>query len=93
VVDAPAHQLHLTRRLVAGIDHPVAYRAYVEMLPGEAAWLRYVEALRWQDGFVCPACGSAAEPWRASRDRLVSRAWRHSRLPVVGTTTSCGRWS
>jgi len=77
VVDASAHQPHLTRRLIAGIDYPATYRGFVEMFPGEEACLRYVEALRWPDGFVCLACGSSGEPWRVSRGRLVCRACRH----------------
>jgi len=35
VVDASAHQPHLTRRLVAGVDYPTTYRGFVEMSPGE----------------------------------------------------------
>ena len=84
-MDAPADQLHLTRRLVAGVDYPTTYRDFVEMFPGEEACLRYVEALRWPDGFVCPACGSAGEPWRASRGRLVCRVCRHQASVTAGT--------
>ena len=55
------------------------------MFPGEEACLRYVEALRWQDGFACPACGSSGAPWRASRGRLVCRACRHQASVTAGT--------
>ena len=84
-MDAPADQLHLTRRLIAGIDYPATYRAFVEVFPGEEACLRYVEALRRRDGFVCPACGFAGEPWRASRGRLARRACRHQASLTAGT--------
>ena len=78
-------QLHLTRRLVAGADYPTTYRDFVEMFPCEEACLRYVEALRWHDGFLCPACGSAGEPWRATRGRLVCRVCRHQASVTAGT--------
>lgn len=55
------------------------------MFPGEEACRRYLEALRRQDGFACPACGSAGEPWRASRGRLVCRACRHEASVTAGT--------
>ena len=79
-MDASAHKPHLTHRLVAGVDYPATYRAFVEVFPGEEACLRYVEALRWHDGFVCPACGSAGEPWRASQGSPVQLGNAHLRV-------------
>jgi transposase-like protein len=32
--------------------------------PGEEACGEYLFELRWPDGFVCPACGKAGEPYR-----------------------------
>ncbi|MEW8013842.1 MAG: transposase, partial [Candidatus Sedimenticola endophacoides] len=54
--------------LVAGSDYPRTYREFVEMFP--LACASYLEALRWPDGFKCPKCGVAAEPWRQTRGRL-----------------------
>jgi hypothetical protein len=49
------------------------------------ACLRYVEELRWPDGFSCPACGARSEPWRATRDRLVCRVCRRQTRVTAGT--------
>lgn len=70
---------------MAGVDYPTTYRDFVGMFPDDEACLRYLEALRWQDGFLCPACGSATAPWRASRGRLVCRACRHQASVTAGT--------
>ncbi len=72
------------RRLVAGRDYPRTYREFVEMFPDDAACARYVEQLRWPDGFVCP-CGVAGEPWRTSRGRLVCSACREHVRVGAGT--------
>lgn len=73
------------RRLLAGEDYPASYRGFVEMFPDEAACLRYLERLRWREGFSCPNCGAPGEPWRASRERLVCRACRRQSRVAAGT--------
>ena len=47
--------------------------------------MAYVEMLRWPNGFVCPACGIAGEPWRQSRGRLTCRACQRQTTPIAGT--------
>jgi hypothetical protein len=32
--------------------------------PDEAACAKYLEAMRWPDGFACPGCGLVGEPYR-----------------------------
>ena len=67
--------------LVAGQDYPRTYREFVVMFPDEEACLRYIEGLRWPDGFICPTCGNINESWRASRGRLVcSACHKHVRI-------------
>jgi transposase-like protein len=34
------------------------------MFPDDAACARYIECLRWPDGFICPKCGTVDEPYR-----------------------------
>lgn len=34
------------------------------MFPDETACLRYLERIRWPDGFVCEKCASVGEPFR-----------------------------
>jgi transposase-like protein len=85
VVDNSSDHLHALGRLVAGEDYPATYRGFVAMFPDDEACLRYVEELRWPDGFSCPACGARGEPWRATRDRLVCRVCRRQTRVTAGT--------
>ncbi len=73
------------RNPVAGRDYPRTYREFVEMFSDEEACSAYLERLRWPGGFVCPNCGSAATPWRQTRNRLVCSACRHQASTTVGT--------
>ena len=75
----------MTQGLVAGEDYPDSYRGFVEMFPDDEACLRYIERLRWPDGFFCPACGSLGEPWRTTRGRLVCSSCRHQSSVTAGT--------
>lgn len=70
---------------MAGEDYPATYREFVAMFPDDEACLRYVEELRWPDGFSCPACGSKGEPWQATRGRLVCRVCRRQTRVTAGT--------
>lgn len=80
-----AEILREPRRLRAGQDYPATYRGFVEMFPDDAACLRYLERLRWREGFSCPRCGAPGEPWRASRERLVCRRCRRHIRVAAGT--------
>ena len=75
----------MRRALVAGRDYPRSYREFVEMFPGDEACAAYLEQLRWSSGFMCPACGATAEPWRQTRGRLVCRDCRHQASVTGGT--------
>ena len=75
----------MSRRLVAGEDYPDTYRAFVEMFPDDEACLRYIERLRWPDGFFCPVCGTVGGPWRTTRGRLVCSSCRHQSSATAGT--------
>ncbi len=71
--------------LVAGEDYPDTYRRFVGMFPDDEACLRYIERLRWPDGFHCSVCGSLDEPWRTTRGRLVCGSCRHQSSATAGT--------
>jgi transposase-like protein len=75
----------MMRRLVAGEDYPDTYRGFVDMFPDDEACLRYIERLRWSDGFFCRACGCFGEPWRATRGRLVCSSCRHQTSVTTAT--------
>lgn len=71
--------------VAAGRDYPRTWDQFLDWFPDEAACLRYLERLRWPEGFVCPHCGTAAEPYRASRNRLVCSGCRAQCSVTAGT--------
>jgi len=70
---------------VAGRDYPRGWDELQAWFPDDAACLTYLERLRWRDGFVCPTCGAAGNPWRQTRSRLVCPACRHQTTVTAGT--------
>jgi transposase-like protein len=50
----------------------------------EAACLTYLAALRWPEGFRCPACGSAAA-WQTARGLWVCRSCQRQTSVTAGT--------
>jgi transposase-like protein len=71
--------------LTAGRDYPRTWDQFMDWFPDEGACLRYLERLRWPDGFVCPQCGEPGQPYRASRNRLVCPACRAQCSVTAGT--------
>jgi len=58
----------------------------VHTFADDAACVRFLEALRWPEGFVCPGCKQAsAQPWRQTRERLVCPACRRQASVTAGT--------
>ena len=70
---------------VAGKDYPRNWSEFLDWFASEEACLSYLEKLRWPDGFVCPACGVAQEPYRSSRARLMCRNCAHQGSVTAGT--------
>jgi|SRR5208282_1941428 len=70
---------------VAGEDYPRTWTEFLEWFGDEAGCARYLERLRWPAGFACHRCGLRAEPYRASRGRLVCRSCRHQSSVTAGT--------
>ena len=50
-------------------DFPRSLTEFQQRFPDEAACVQYLFALRWPDGFVCPACGKT-KAWQ-----LQTKAW------------------
>ena len=46
--------------------YPVTLLDFQRMFPDEAACLRYLERIRWPNGFCCEKCASVDEPFRLS---------------------------
>lgn len=70
---------------MAGRDYPRAWGQFMDWFATEDACLRYLERLRWPQGFRCPSCGSAERPYRASRGRLLCRSCRQQCSVTAGT--------
>lgn len=69
----------------AGEDYPVNWNQFLDWFATEEACLGYLERLRWPQGFVCPRCGVAAEPYRSSRARLMCRSCSTQSTVTAGT--------
>ena len=70
---------------IAGVDYPSTWTQFLEWFGEESACQRYLEGLRWPGGFACGRCGACAEPYRASRGRLVCRRCQHQSSITAGT--------
>ena len=53
---------------------PTSLPEFQRVFPDDTACARYLETIRWPNGFVCPKCGEAAEPYRfPTRSSVVLR--------------------
>jgi transposase-like protein len=78
VSDLPVHP-------VAGRDYPRDWGQFLDWFGDEESCLRYIERLRWPQGFACSRCGQAGEPYRLSRTRLMCPACRYQCTVTAGT--------
>jgi transposase-like protein len=69
---------------VVGRDYPRTWPEFERFLPDEDACLRYLERLRWPDGFSCPACGHG-DAWRTKRGLWACRACERQSSVTAGT--------
>jgi transposase-like protein len=70
--------------LEAGVDYPKDLSEFDRFFPNEEACERFLEYLRWPDGFVCPSCGHTGEAWRSARG-LMCPACRRRAYVTAGT--------
>ena len=66
-------------------NFPNTYRDFVEMFPDDTTCADFLAQLRWSEGFICPACKQASNPWNAIRDLLVCSICRHQASVTAGT--------
>jgi hypothetical protein len=53
---------------------PTSLPKFQRVFPDDGACAHYLEAMRWPDGFTCPACERTGEPYRfATRSSVVLR--------------------
>jgi hypothetical protein len=69
------------------LPFPNSLPEFQRLFPDEAACAAYLEKARWKDGFVCPSCQAAGEPFRfANRPGVLRcRKCRENARLSVGT--------
>lgn len=65
-------------------DYPRTLPEFEARFATEEACLRYLESLRWPQGFVCPSCGGAGG-WRSARGLWECRACGRQTSVTAGT--------
>lgn len=70
---------------VAGRDYPQTLAEFHDFFPDEAACRRFLEAMRWRNGFRCPCCGLAGSAWRMGRDLWLCAGCRRQTSVTAGT--------
>ncbi len=70
---------------VAGRDYPRTWVQFLDWFPDEEACRRYLEGIRWRDGFVCSSCGEIGEAFHGSRGRWICRHCRRQCSVTAGT--------
>lgn len=74
------------------MDYPETFQDLLAWFPDDGACLEYVAALRWPEGFVCPACGVADEAWRTGRGLWMCRHCARKTSVTAGTIFHGTRW-
>ena len=69
----------------AGRDYPRTWDQFLDWFPDDDSCRRYLEGIRWKQGFVCPGCGEAGEAFQGSRGRWICRHCRHQSTVTAGT--------
>jgi hypothetical protein len=78
---------------------PETLPEFQRVFPDDLACAKYLEALRWPEGFSCPKCGAVGEPWRfAARPGVLRCRSCKSNVSLTGGTamhkahTSLSTW-
>jgi transposase-like protein len=74
----------------AGVEYPRNWHELLDWFPDDAACLRYLERLRWGDGFACRFCGAVDGGWWQMRDGLRRCAACRSGTSVTAGTIFAG---
>ncbi len=69
----------------ASADYPRTFSEFIKRFDSEEACLRYVEQIRWPDGFVCPHCGVIGSYWRMGDKLMRCTACRKRTSVTAGT--------
>jgi len=74
----------------AGLQYPSNLHELMAWFPDDGACLRYLERLRWGEGFVCRFCGSVGGGWWQMGDGLRRCAECRSETSVTAGTIFAG---
>lgn len=74
----------------AGVDYPRNWHELLAWFPEDGACLRFLERLRWGDGFVCRFCGVADGGWWQMADGLRRCTACRSETSVTAGTIFAG---
>jgi len=70
---------------IPGVDYPRTFQEFDARFASGAACRDYLRRLRWPQGFACPHCGVAGEPWATARGVLHCRACQGQTSVTAGT--------
>ena len=74
----------------AGVQYPSNWHELMAWFHDDGACLRYLERLRWGEGFVCRFCGSVGGGWWQMGDGLRRCAECRSETSVTAGTNFAG---
>ncbi|MBV8947309.1 MAG: IS1595 family transposase [Solirubrobacterales bacterium] len=80
----------MTTDPVAGVDYPRNWHELLRWFPDEGSCLRYLEKLRWGQGFMCRFCGAVDGGWWQMRDGLRRCAVCRAETSVTAGTIFAG---
>jgi hypothetical protein len=68
-------------------ESPVTYFDFQRLFPDENACFRYLERLRWPEGFLCETCSTRGEPFRfAARPKVLKCKSCHQDTSITAGT-------
>ena len=73
----------------ADLPFPHSLPEFQRLFPDDAACAAYLEKARWGDGFACPHCGTAGEPFHFENRPGVLRSTLKTALPQVPPERLC----
>src|SRR5262245_18167989 len=69
------------------LEYPINLLDFQKMFPDEIACLRYLEQMRWPNGFVCEQCCNVSEPFRITdRPRVLKCRSCHYEASITAGT-------
>ena len=79
MVNIPSNQLK------SGRDYPSNWEEFIHWFPDQNTCLKFLEKLRWPNGFCCPRCHYQGKPYSLTRGRLSCPSCRYQASVTAGT--------